>query len=69
MEMVTSSPPANRRVPPQAITFGNTKDKKSEVVKKASDEARSYIALHVLNTRPAITYLAQVKRDEGGNHG
>ncbi|MDX1649575.1 MAG: 4Fe-4S dicluster domain-containing protein, partial [Myxococcota bacterium] len=48
--------------PSEAITFGNLRDEDSEVVRKASDEKRGYHALHVLNTRPAITYLAKVIR-------
>ncbi len=48
--------------PTQAITFGNLKDEKSRVVQASHDPVRSYHALHELNTRPAITYLAKVKR-------
>ena len=52
------------------------RDEKSEAVQKAKDNsARSYHALHVLNTRPAVTYLAKVQRvepdhaeTEGGHH-
>jgi molybdopterin-containing oxidoreductase family iron-sulfur binding subunit len=45
-----------------AIVFGNLKDEESQVSKKGSDEKRGYHALHVLNTRPAVTYLAKVIR-------
>ena len=56
--------------PSQAIEFGNSKDKKSTVVVTASDEKRAYHSLHVLNTRPAITYLKQVDRaDDERSHG
>ncbi len=48
--------------PTNAITFGNSKDPKSVVVAKASDEKRSYHSLQILNTRPAVTYLKQVRR-------
>jgi len=48
--------------PTQAIRFGNLKDEASAVSKKADDAQRGYRALHVLNTRPAITYLAEVTR-------
>jgi molybdopterin-containing oxidoreductase family iron-sulfur binding subunit len=48
--------------PTQAITFGNLKDAASAVVQKSADPVRSYHALHELNTRPAITYLAKVTR-------
>jgi len=48
--------------PTEAIRFGNLRDPESAVVKKSADPVRSYHALHELNTRPAITYLAQVKR-------
>jgi Fe-S-cluster-containing dehydrogenase component len=52
--------------PAGAIGFGNAKDAESVVVANASDKVRGYHALHDLNTRPAITYLAQVRR-EGKN--
>jgi molybdopterin-containing oxidoreductase family iron-sulfur binding subunit len=48
--------------PSDAITFGNLRDDDSEVSKKADDPKRGYHALHVLNTRPAVTYLSKVLR-------
>jgi molybdopterin-containing oxidoreductase family iron-sulfur binding subunit len=48
--------------PTQAIHFGNLKDTRSTVMRIASDPVRGYHALHELNTRPAITYLAKVTR-------
>jgi molybdopterin-containing oxidoreductase family iron-sulfur binding subunit len=48
--------------PSNAISFGNLRDPQSEVSKKAADEKRSYHALHMLNTRPAVTYLSKVIR-------
>jgi len=48
--------------PSRAITFGNLKDATSAVVKAGNDPVRGYHSLHELNTRPAITYLAKVKR-------
>lgn len=48
--------------PSDAIAFGNLRDPQSEVVKRADDPKRGYHALHVLNTRPAVTYLAKVTR-------
>jgi molybdopterin-containing oxidoreductase family iron-sulfur binding subunit len=48
--------------PTEAIRFGNLKDAESVVSKTSADPARGYHALHVLNTRPAITYLAKVRR-------
>jgi molybdopterin-containing oxidoreductase family iron-sulfur binding subunit len=45
-----------------AIVFGNLKDPESRVAKTGADPKRGYHALHVLNTRPAITYLAKVTR-------
>jgi anaerobic selenocysteine-containing dehydrogenase/Fe-S-cluster-containing dehydrogenase component len=48
--------------PTQAITFGNLKDDASAVVRKSDDPVRGYHALHELNTRPAVTYLAKVTR-------
>ncbi len=56
-----------RACPTDAIAFGNAKDRDSEVVKRArAHESRAYHALHVLNTRPGITYLAKVRRGEEG---
>ncbi len=48
--------------PSGAIEFGNLRDDDSAVSKKADDPKRGYHALHVLNTRPAVTYLAKVVR-------
>jgi molybdopterin-containing oxidoreductase family iron-sulfur binding subunit len=48
--------------PSNAITFGNLRDPQSAVSKKAADEKRRYYALHMLNTRPAVTYLSKVIR-------
>jgi anaerobic selenocysteine-containing dehydrogenase/Fe-S-cluster-containing dehydrogenase component len=50
--------------PSNAITFGNLRDTESQVSKKAADPKRGYHALHVLNTRPAVTYLSKVIRGE-----
>jgi molybdopterin-containing oxidoreductase family iron-sulfur binding subunit len=64
------TPACAQTCPTQAITFGNLKDERSEVVTKAeAGDARSYRALHVLNTRPAVNYLAKVKRDSEGSEG
>jgi molybdopterin-containing oxidoreductase family iron-sulfur binding subunit len=57
-EVVTA---CQQSCPTQAIGFGNLKDPDS-VVSKTSEDKRGYHALHVLNTRPAITYLAKVTR-------
>jgi molybdopterin-containing oxidoreductase family iron-sulfur binding subunit len=46
--------------PAQAITFGDINDLKSEVSKLAGD-VRAFKVLEDLNTRPAVTYLAQVR--------
>jgi molybdopterin-containing oxidoreductase family iron-sulfur binding subunit len=51
--------------PSDAITFDNLKlagNTASQVAQ--ANQGRSYHALHVLNTRPAITYLAKVARVE-----
>jgi molybdopterin-containing oxidoreductase family iron-sulfur binding subunit len=48
--------------PTRAITFGNLVDAKSAVATAGSDPVRGYHSLHELNTRPAVTYLAKVKR-------
>jgi molybdopterin-containing oxidoreductase family iron-sulfur binding subunit len=51
--------------PTDAIVFGNLKDAGSRANKDAEANAgRAYHALHMLNTRPSITYLAKVKRHE-----
>jgi molybdopterin-containing oxidoreductase family iron-sulfur binding subunit len=50
--------------PSDAITFGNLRDPASAVSKRSADPKRGYHALHVLNTRPAVTYLAKVVRGE-----
>ena len=55
--------------PTQAIHFGNKRDEKSRVVAQAREPGRAYHVLQDLNTRSAITYLAQVKReDHEGSH-
>jgi molybdopterin-containing oxidoreductase family iron-sulfur binding subunit len=64
------TPACAQSCPTNAITFGNLKDKSSQAVKRAdAGEARAYHALHVLNTRPSITYLAKVKRSTEGTEG
>ena len=61
--------------PTDAITFDNLKLAGNTAGAEAEkNQARSYHALHVLNTRPAITYLAKLDRSEGhdghdGNEG
>ena len=64
-------PACAQTCPSDAIVFGNLKDAQSEArVLARENEGRSYHALQVLNTRPGITYLAQVERsDDGENHG
>jgi molybdopterin-containing oxidoreductase family iron-sulfur binding subunit len=52
-----------------AITFGNVRDESSKAAQVAQrGDDRSYHALQILNTRSAVTYLAQVRRDENGGH-
>jgi molybdopterin-containing oxidoreductase family iron-sulfur binding subunit len=66
-EVVTA---CQQACPTSAITFGNTRDPQSAVVKSASDDVRSYHSLMQLNARPAITYLAQVNREaDEESHG
>ncbi len=48
--------------PTDAIVFGNLRDEKSRAVQLGNDPVRGYHALHVLNTRPSVTYLAKVTR-------
>ena len=51
--------------PSGAIEFGNVKDTASVAALKAKQgDERSYHALQELNTRSAITYLAQVRREK-----
>jgi len=54
--------------PTQAITFGNLKEGGTRV-SKLSANPRSYHVLHELGTRPAVTYLARVVRQETAGHG
>jgi molybdopterin-containing oxidoreductase family iron-sulfur binding subunit len=49
--------------PTQAIQFGNLRDQNSQIVKQANQPKRSYHALQMVNTRPAVTYLAKVLRE------
>jgi molybdopterin-containing oxidoreductase family iron-sulfur binding subunit len=57
--------------PTQALEFGNLKDPQSRVNQRIeANRSRAYHALHVLNTRPGISYLAKVIRgDEPGDGG
>jgi molybdopterin-containing oxidoreductase family iron-sulfur binding subunit len=48
--------------PTDAIVFGNLRDKTSRAVTLGEDPVRGYHALHMLNTRPSVTYLAKVTR-------
>jgi Fe-S-cluster-containing dehydrogenase component len=57
-EVVTA---CQQACPTSAIHFGNLRDPASTVSKVAADP-RGYHALHTLNTRPAVTYLAKVRR-------
>jgi molybdopterin-containing oxidoreductase family iron-sulfur binding subunit len=56
--------------PTNAITFDNLKlAGNTATVAAEAGSGRSYHALHVFNTRPAITYLAKVARSEEGHEG
>jgi len=48
--------------PSAVYTFGNLRDPDSQVSKASAAPQRGYHALHMLNTRPAVTYLAKVLR-------
>lgn len=51
--------------PTGAIQFGNVRDEQSVAVQAAKkSEGRAYHALQILNTRSAVTYLAQVERED-----
>lgn len=65
-EVVTA---CQQSCPTSAITFGNVRDPASAASKAANEPKRAFHVLQELNLRPAITYLAQVKRDEHeGSH-
>jgi molybdopterin-containing oxidoreductase family iron-sulfur binding subunit len=60
------TPACAQTCPSQAITLGNLRDETSRAAELAdANPARAYHALHVLNTRPSITYLARVVREPG----
>jgi hypothetical protein len=61
------TPACAQTCPTQAIAFGNLRDEQSRASRQAEEAgSRSYHAPHVLNTRPSVTYLAKVNRDEQG---
>jgi molybdopterin-containing oxidoreductase family iron-sulfur binding subunit len=61
------TPACAQSCPSEAITFGNQKDQASATVKLVREQqARAYHALHVLNTRPGVFYLAKVDRSAHG---
>lgn len=65
-EVVTA---CQQSCPTNAITFGNWRDDGSALAKAADEPNRAFHLLQYLNTRPAITYLAQVERDDHeGSH-
>lgn len=54
--------------PTDAIVFGNYKDPDSRASRSAKENTgRAYHALHILNTRPGITYLAKVDRRDAAH--
>jgi len=53
--------------PTEAIVFGDLNDPKSRVSQLAAD-ARGYRVLAELGTRPAVTYLAEVKNPSSGDN-
>jgi molybdopterin-containing oxidoreductase family iron-sulfur binding subunit len=62
------TPACAQTCPSNAIVFGNLRDDASKA-RTLAGQPRSYHALHVLNTRPGVTYLAKVQRSEEENHG
>ena len=60
------TPACAQTCPSQAIVFGNLRDEQGVAVRSAEAAGvRAYHALHMLNTRPSISYLARVTRDPG----
>jgi molybdopterin-containing oxidoreductase family iron-sulfur binding subunit len=57
-------PACAQTCPSRAIVFGDEKDPSSEVSRRAGDR-RAFQALEDLGTRPAITYLARAREEEG----
>ena len=56
-------PACAQTCPSEAIVFGNVRDDGTLAARRATEnQGRAYHALHVLNTRPGITYLAKVNR-------
>ena len=51
--------------PTQAITFGNLKDDGS-AVSKLTHSPRAYQVLDELGTRPGVSYLKKVVREQAG---
>jgi molybdopterin-containing oxidoreductase family iron-sulfur binding subunit len=57
------TPACAQTCPTQAIAFGNLRDEQSRASRQAEEAGRrGYHALHALNTRPSVTYLAKVNR-------
>jgi len=57
-------PACAQTCPARAIVFGDANDAASEVSRRARDR-RAFQALEDLGTRPAITYLARVREEDG----
>ena len=57
------SPACAQSCPAQAIVFGDMNDPESRV-SRLSNDGRGYQALGGLNTRPAVTYLKKVTRND-----
>jgi molybdopterin-containing oxidoreductase family iron-sulfur binding subunit len=65
-----AAPACAQTCPTQAIAFGNLRNEQSRASKwAAAGELRAYHALHALNTRPSIVYLAKVQRGGAGGRG
>ena len=51
--------------PTRALVFGDLMDGEAEVTRLTRQDPRRYHLLEELNTKPAVTYLRRIRRDDG----